>query len=93
MVYAGRSSSTASGETAERKKDNHYKKLFHVPVGGMFPIIMETGGRLTEYTRRVLSSYIRRDIMGVEDEDKWTPHPAPSCQVVILSRPVGPGLA
>ena len=35
---------------------------------------METGGRLTEKTRRALSSYIRRDIMGVEDEDKWTPH-------------------
>ena len=67
----------ASGEAAERKKENHYKKLFHVPVGGMLPIIMETGGRLTEKTRRALSSYIRRDIMGVEDEDKWTP----SCQV------------
>jgi hypothetical protein len=64
----------ASGEVAERKKENHYKKLFHVPVGGMLPIIMETGGRLTEKTRRALSSYIRRDIMGVEDEDKWTPH-------------------
>jgi hypothetical protein len=71
---AGAAPASGVAAAAERIKENRCKKLFHVPVGGMLPIILETGGRLTENSRRALSSYIRRDIMGVEDEDKWTPH-------------------
>jgi len=55
----------------ERPKEKKYNDLFYVPVGANVPIVLETGGRMTENTRRALSTYIRWDIMG-KNNVEWT---------------------
>jgi len=50
----------------------HYDNNFVVPVGGLLPVIMETGERLSKNTRHFLSAYIRYDILGMGEEQDWT---------------------
>ena len=64
----------ASGEAKERSKEKKYNDLFHVPLGANVPLVLETGGRMTENTRRALSTYIRWHIMGIGNDVEWTPH-------------------
>ena len=62
----------ASADAMEKGKFRHYDNNFVVPVGGLLPVIMETGGRLSKNTRRSLSAYIRHDILGMGEEQEWT---------------------
>jgi hypothetical protein len=72
MIAATAEGAGASADAMEKGKFRHYDNNFVVPVGGLLPVIMETGGRLSKNTRRSLSAYIRHDILGMGEEQEWT---------------------
>ena len=72
LIAATAEGAGASADAMEKGKFRHYDNNFVVPVGGLLPVIMETGGRLSKNTRRSLSAYIRHDILGMGEEQEWT---------------------